>query len=130
MIKARLLSSLQTGNITITDAAWNKISNILKKTGGISFVFSAKGGGCNGFNYDFRSIDVNEYQQIINNSGKIKPTILAKNTSQIIIDPLSEFLLFDTKIDYYEDIYENKFLFKRNKYNISSCGCGTSFNIK
>ncbi len=130
MSRIRLLSSFSSGNISITDAAWKKISYILKKTEGISFIFSAKGGGCNGFNYDFRSIDIDEYNKIINKSDKIKPTIMKNNESQIIIDPLSEFLLFDTEIDYYEDIYENKFLFKRNKSNISSCGCGTSFNIK
>ncbi len=130
MLIKRFINQISNQNINITESAWNKISNILKQTQGCSFIFSAKGGGCNGFNYDFRSINKDEFEKIIFDSGKIKPTILENNKSKIIIDPLSEFLLVNTCIDYYEDIYESKFLFKRDKTSVTSCGCGTSFSIK
>lgn len=130
MFVKRFINTISNHNIKITESAWNKISKILKKTEGNSFIFSAKGGGCNGFNYDFRSINDEEFNKIIFDSGKIKPTILENNNSKIIIDPLSEFLLINTCIDYYENIYESKFIFKRDKSMVTSCGCGTSFSIK
>ena len=132
MFKKRFLSKFHSGNsnVIITDLAWKKISTILNKTKEFSFFFSAKGGGCNGFNYDFRTINKSEFNKIKNNSNKLKITILEKNNYKILIDPLAEFLLLNTTIDYYEDLYENKFIFKRDKSTVTSCGCGTSFSMK
>ena len=42
--------------IIITENAWNKIININKKViVNNGFLFSAKTGGCNGFNYNFNN---------------------------------------------------------------------------
>lgn len=126
----RLLSTKSNLSIQITDSAWNRISSILEQTKGASFIFSAKGGGCGGYNYEFRSVDQDEFDTLKNYSKKIKPIILKKDNSKVIIDPVSEFLLSGTIIDYFESIYEKKFVFNRDKQIASSCGCGTSFNLK
>ena len=77
-----------------------------------------------------------EYENIHNTYFvKIKPTIIKKDNTEILIDPMSEFLLLGTTIDYiYEDysngIFENKFIFIPDKTFASSCGCGISFTPK
>ena len=61
--------------------------------------------------------------------------MIEKDNTKIFIDPMSEFLIFGTTLDYiYEDfekgIYENKFVFIPNKEKTISCGCGISFTPK
>lgn len=121
-------------NIIITNNAWKKISDISKTQNNNKFLLSASSGGCNGFNYNFKTIDYNEYINIINNN-KLKTTIIKNNNNNILIDPKSEFVLFGTKIDYiFENysngLFENKFIFIPNKNFANSCGCGTSFSLK
>ena len=93
-------------------------------------MFSAEGGGCNGFNYKLNSIEDKTYNKLI--ESKLPPTILTNNNISVIIDPMSEMYLIGTKIDYiFEDfnkgIFENKFVFTPDKEIASSCGCGVSF---
>ena len=137
----RLLSTIKKFPIIITDNAWNKIINISKTQKLKYFLFSAKSGGCNGFNYKFNSINTKEYNNIYNTNltkshlNNIKPTIIQKNNITILIDPVSEFLLLGTIIDYINEdysnnIFENKFVFIPDKNITSSCGCGISFTPK
>lgn len=114
-------------SIKITKSAWNKIGNILHKTNKSSFLFSASGGGCNGYNYIFKAIDNDNFKSILDDA-KIKPTVIENNNHRVLIDPLSEFLLIGTTIDFEETIYESKFKFFPNKNLSYSCGCGTSFS--
>lgn len=135
MIK-RLFSTVNNQSITITKNAWKKITEINKKQKDFCFLFSATSGGCNGFNYNFNLINETEYNDIVKtNCGKIKPTILTKDDTQILVDPISEFLLLGTTIDfvkedYSKNIFESKFVFKPNKEITASCGCGVSFTPK
>ena len=134
MIK-RMLSSTINSSIIISQNDWNKIFEINTTHKG-NFLFSATGGGCNGFNYKLNIIDDNEYEQIISErKTKIKPTIIQNKNSIVLVDPLSEFLLLGTTIDYINEdyskgIYENKFIFIPDKNFASTCGCGTSFTPK
>tara|TARA_B100001142_G_C14076900_1_gene555828 strand:- start:194 stop:574 length:381 start_codon:yes stop_codon:yes gene_type:complete len=121
-------------DIIVTQNAWKKIFEISKKNNINNFLLSANSGGCNGFNYDFKTIDLNKYKDIINNN-KFKTTIIKKENKNILIDPKSEYLLCGTKIDYIfenysKGLFENKFVFIPNKSFATSCGCGTSFSIK
>tara|TARA_Y100000389_G_scaffold192867_1_gene220868 strand:+ start:301 stop:708 length:408 start_codon:yes stop_codon:yes gene_type:complete len=115
--------------VNITKPAWNKIGQVLNKTNKCSFLFSATGGGCNGYNYNFKVIEEDKFNSIINQT-KIKPTLIENNGNKVLIDPLSEFLLTGTTIDFEETIYESKFNFITNKDTAYSCGCGTSFTLK
>ena len=131
----RLLSNVSKNinPITITDNAWKKIMEISYKQKNNKFLFSAKSGGCNGFNYKFNIINDDELEKI--NTTKIKAQMIEKDNTKIFIDPMSEFLIFGTTLDYiYEDfekgIYENKFVFIPNKEKTISCGCGISFTPK
>ena len=68
-------------------------------------------------------------------TGKNPITILEKGDSRIIVDPLSEFLVIGTQIDYIKEdytngIYESKFIFNPDKKLVNTCGCGISFSFK
>ena len=132
MIK-RFYSTIMKTPIIITSNAWNKMNEISNKQDIKTFIFKATSGGCNGFNYKLELINNINYEKIIHTqSTNIKPTILSNNNVKLLIDPISEFLLFGTTIDYIKEdysngIFENKFLFIPDKSLASSCGCGISF---
>ena len=136
MLIKRFFSITTNQSITVTSNAWKKIKEITNKQKEFCFLFSAKSGGCNGFNYNFNLIDETEYNKIIQEEcTPIKPTILTKNRTKILVDPISEFLLLGTTIDFIKEDYENnifesKFVFKPNKDISASCGCGISFTPK
>mgnify|MGYP001198719459 CR=1 FL=1 len=120
--------------IIITENAWNKIISINKKViVNNGFLFSAKTGGCNGFNYNFNMLKNDEFNEI--HKGKLKPNYIEKYNIKVYIDPSSEFYLLGTKIDYVNEdieknIFENKFTFTPEKNKASTCGCGVSFSPK
>ena len=136
MMMKRFFSMSAPQAITITINAWNKIKEITNKQQEFCFLFSAKSGGCNGFNYNFNLIDEMEFTKIVEeNSGRIKPTILTNDSAKILVDPVSEFLLLGTTIDfvkedYANNIFESKFTFQPDKDISASCGCGISFTPK
>ena len=130
MIK-RLFSSTPTP-ITITNCAWDKITEILAQKNMSCFIFSAVSGGCNGFNYNLKLLDETKYLQMYTKKRKIPLSILEKNTAKVVIDPMSEMFLLGTIIDYVKEdydkgLFENKFIFTPDKELASSCGCGISF---
>ena len=129
----RFISNINKFPIIVTKNAWYKMTEIIKNKKGTSFLFAAKGGGCNGFNYDLKLLYKDEYDVLVND--KIKPTIMTFDKSKILIDPLSEMILLGTTIDYISEdydknIFENKFVFITDKNLASSCGCGISFTPK
>ena len=135
MIK-RIFSTINNSSIIVTNTAWNQIIKISKTQKTKSFLFSATSGGCSGFNYKLNLLTDEEYENIYNTHvGKIKPTIIKRDSTKILIEPMSEFLLLGTTIDYiHEDysngVFENKFVFIPDKTLASSCGCGISFTPK
>lgn len=137
MIKRLFSNVTQHFPITITDNAWSKIAKILTKKTNNYFLFSAVGGGCNGFNYNLKLIDEEKYDKLYNSntSSKIKPSMVENENNKIIIDPMSEMFLVGTTIDYIAEnydkgIFENKFVFIPDKNLASTCGCGISFTPK
>ena len=128
-------SNIKLTPITVTDNAWNKIRNILEtQTDNWGFLFSAKGGGCGGFNYCFNPINREKYNKIFDKS-KIKPSVILDDTCKVMIDPYSEMFLLGTTIDYVKEdynknIFESKFIFVPNKELATTCGCGVSFSPK
>tara|TARA_B100000963_G_C22628669_1_gene673739 strand:+ start:2314 stop:2694 length:381 start_codon:yes stop_codon:yes gene_type:complete len=120
--------------ILITQKAWDKIFKINKLSiNHFGFLFSAKSGGCNGFNYNLSILKEKEYVEI--HKGKIKPNYVENSNIKVFIDPMSEFYLVNTTIDYVSEdlsknIFENKFTFTPDKNKASTCGCGVSFSPK
>tara|TARA_B110000967_G_C18787637_1_gene511636 strand:+ start:198 stop:581 length:384 start_codon:yes stop_codon:yes gene_type:complete len=124
----KLFSSITKFPIIVTNNAWNKMEDILKIKKYKGFIFSATSGGCNGFNYNLKVLDINKDKY--NTYTTIK-----NNNVNILIEPISEIYLIGTTIDYVSEdfknnIFENKFIFIPNKNIATSCGCGVSFNPK
>ena len=128
----KLLSTVAKSPINITDTAWKKIVDILTKSNAQGMVFSATGGGCNGFYYNFEIMSKSDVDL---SKSKIKITYVEKEQSKVYIDPSSEMLLLGTTIDYIEEdynkgVYESKFVYKADNNIATSCGCGVSFSPK
>jgi iron-sulfur cluster assembly accessory protein len=133
----RMFSTITKPPIIVTNKAWDKIIKICNKQHKYRFIFSATSGGCNGYNYKLELLEDDVYEILYNKNSekKINLTTIKREKYELIIEPLSEFLLFGTTIDYIsedysKDVYENKFLFTPNKTLASSCGCGISFTPK
>jgi len=129
----RLFSSISKSPIIVTNSAWNRMTEVIKKHNATSFLFTASSGGCNGFNYELKLLDKDKYEE--NNNTKIKPIVMEQNNTKLLIDPIAEMLVFGTTIDYISEdfingTFENKFVFIPDKTFASSCGCGISFTPK
>lgn len=116
--------------ITVTHNAWDKIKDIVDSGNGLGMLFSVVGGGCNGFNYKLELMDNDNLPTNL----KIFTAINHENCN-IYIEPTSEMYLLGTTVDYHlqnykKNIYESKFVFDRDKKDVSSCGCGVSFVLK
>ena len=109
---------LSKSALSVSPAAWEKIGNVLKTQKSEAFLFSAEGGGCNGYNYSLTTLAEEEYDTW--KRKKIAPTKVEHEGSQILIDPLSEMLLLGTHIDYIKEdysnnVFESKFTFTQDK---------------
>ena len=120
-------------SIYVTQNAWLKMSRIIHSTKNkYGFLYSASSGGCNGFNFELNLLNQKIYEEI---TQKKFYTVIENDSTKLYVDPISEMYLLGTTIDYVsEDFqkgeFESKFKFEINKDNMSSCGCGISFNIK
>ena len=131
----RFMSTARTFPINVTDNAWHKMQNIIHTQNSFCFLFSATNGGCHGFNYNLNLMDKEKYNKFTKNLTT--PSLLESDqyNAKVLVDPLSEMILFGTTIDFvYEDfskgIFENKFIFKPDKELVNACGCGVSFSLK
>jgi iron-sulfur cluster assembly accessory protein len=125
MIKRAFSTLTKTAPLTVTDNAWTKMFEISKKQGISNFLFSATSGGCHGYNYELSLLNQKDLS-----IKPIKPTYVSKQNIHVVMDPLSEFLLLGTTIDYTSTAFDNKFIFIPDKELASSCGCGISFTPK
>lgn len=105
--------------VTITQSGVKQLNSIIKSYECNAVLFSVKGGGCNGFNYD------------------LKPTFQDKHAAEEFITlPQHGYKLFvcnkslmhviGTEIDWKKTIMGEAFHFN-NPMAASNCGCGTSF---
>ena len=135
MIK-RLFATNIKYPISVTPGAWSKMTSIIGTQGKdiFGFVFSASSGGCNGFNYNLKLLNNDDYNTDYHKFSK-RLSVMEENNTKLVIDPLSEMYLIGTTIDYINEdfekgVFENKFIFLADKKIATSCGCGTSFNPK
>ncbi len=106
--------------IQITKSASTKLNHIAKEHNVNSLLFYVKGGGCSGFNYKIEPF---------NEKPHILDAIIKCDNINIIICNKSLMKLIGTIIDWKKNIMGESFNFT-NPNATSSCGCGTSFNIK
>ena len=103
--------------IKLSVSAIRRFQEISKETKNNNFLFSLKGGGCNGFEYK-----IEPFKSLENSNNEIHQE---ENVNIHICDKSLMFLI-GTEIDWKKDIMGETFVFD-NPNSKSTCGCGTSF---
>lgn len=106
--------------VTITDQAKKRILEVSKKRNlnTIFFRISISGGGCQGFQYNFK------FEDEVNNDDNI----FEYDKINLLVDPTSLNILKGSRIDFVNDMMGSYFKIENPKAT-STCGCGTSFSI-
>ena len=105
--------------ITITSSALKNLKLLVLKNNVGAILFSVKGGGCNGFEYNFEPIE----------KISIEKNSITEDGLSLEVCEKSIFYLLGTVVDWKEDNMGKGFSFT-NPMAQSSCGCGTSFSPK
>ena len=104
--------------ITLSDNAANRIKEIMSndETKSLGIRVSVKSGGCAGMTY------IMEYANEINQTDEI----IEDKGVKVFIDPGAIMYLLGTEMDYKQEQFSSKFVFK-NPNETERCGCGESF---
>ena len=104
---------------TVTDAAYERLSEIIAAEGGGKHLrVAVLGGGCSGFQYKFELED----------GASDDDLVLEKDGVSVLIDPVSLPFLGGAVIDFKRELIGSRFAID-NPNAASSCGCGTSFSM-
>ncbi len=101
----------------ITEIAAKKLIETMKSSSVQYLRFGATSGGCNGLQYELTPIQKPEDEGAIVHVDKHHAVQLCSKT---------EIFIFNTRIDYSEDIMGNRFVFSNP--NTNTCGCGATFS--
>lgn len=85
----------------------------------LRFRVLVKGGGCSGFQYEFK-LDATP--------SASSDIVISNHGAEVIIDDVSMGLLAGSVLDYTEDLAHAGFEIK-NPNATASCGCGNSFSV-
>ena len=115
----RMADGNDTPPITLTDSAARRIGEILASEPGVSYLrIAVLGGGCSGFQYDYKIVGAREADDLL----------LERGNARVLIDELSQQYMPGATIDYAEELIAAAFRID-NPIAVSGCGCGTSFSL-
>jgi iron-sulfur cluster insertion protein len=105
-------------SLKISDAALGRVRALLLEEGNpaLKLRVSVEGGGCSGFQYDFR----------LDAARAADDFVLAREGIELLIDPLSMQYLEGAEVDCVEALSGAQFVV-RNPNAKATCGCGSSF---
>lgn len=122
------------------------MSDIMKKDSNpnLALRIQVESGGCHGFQYLMSLItipaeDSPERSSIISEDDTIfqftaendaDTSTISQNAARVVMDEPSLDLLKGSKVDFTMELIGSQFKIVDNPYATSSCGCGTSFDIK
>ena len=114
------VSSQESSSLVLTDAACNKIKQLLAEEDnhGLHLRVYVTGGGCSGFQYGFR-FDENVLPDDMH---------IERLGVGLLVDALSIQYLMGSTVDYTEGLDGARFVLN-NPNATSSCGCGASFSM-
>jgi iron-sulfur cluster assembly accessory protein len=112
------------------------------KNPNLALRIQVESGGCHGFQYLMSLItiparDAQEWSSVMNeddtvfqftNDGEIETKL--DEAPRVVLDEPSLDLLKGSKVDFTKELIGSQFKIVDNPYATSSCGCGTSFDIK
>ena len=101
--------------VNLTDSARRHMESLIEKQGQPIVRLQVKGGGCAGFQYEWKMTDSKEFDD---------ETIQLSN-GEFAIDSASMLYVIGTEIDYVEEVF-GSYLQVKNPNSTSSCGCGES----
>ncbi|MEW6324354.1 MAG: iron-sulfur cluster assembly accessory protein [Nitrospirota bacterium] len=112
------MADLQTGPVTLTEAAVKKVKTLLAQQPEGAFLrVSVRGGGCSGLSYAL------SFEQ---KQGPHDEVLDAEGV-KLLIDPKSALYLQGTVLDFVESLTGGGFKFQNPNAKMS-CGCGESFS--
>jgi len=103
---------------TVTDRAFERLSEIGAADAGKVLRVAVEGGGCSGFQYEIGLDDATQDDDLI----------LEGAGERVVIDSVSLPFLANATIDFEEELIGARFIIE-NPNATASCGCGTSFSI-
>lgn len=119
--KEGVVSSQQQpkGIFSLSEAAALRITQLLESEPvGSFFRVAVLGGGCSGFQYDFR----------IDKDRQDDDLVFVSHDVEVVVDEMSLELIDQAELDYVQDLMGSYFAVT-NPNATASCGCGTSFSI-
>ncbi|KAL7945787.1 hypothetical protein V8C42DRAFT_321574 [Trichoderma barbatum] len=131
--------------LEITSRAAQRLSEIMvkDKNPNLALRIRVESGGCHGFQYLMSLItmptgEASEASTVISEDDSIFQYVPDEANSatppadspKIILDEPSLELLTGSKVDFTKELIGSQFKIVDNPYATSSCGCGTSFDIK
>ncbi|KAG8676660.1 [4Fe-4S] proteins maturation [Fusarium poae] len=131
--------------LEITDRAAKRLNKIMEKDGNpnLALRIQVESGGCHGFQYLMSLVtlpakDAAEWSSVVNEDDTIfqyipdnaDPATASEDGPKIILDEPSLDLLKGSKVDFTMELIGSQFKITDNPLATSSCGCGTSFDIK
>lgn len=103
--------------VILTDAARERISDIVRQEGAPHLRVFVQGGGCAGFSYGFMLEDGIQDDDLI----------ISEANFNVLVDPFSAPLLEGATVDWEDGLQGSRFVI-RNPKAVSTCGCGSSFS--
>ncbi|UKZ79421.1 hypothetical protein TrVFT333_007174 [Trichoderma virens FT-333] len=131
--------------LEITSRAAKRLSDIMTKdkNPNLALRIRVESGGCHGFQYLMSLVtmpteEAREASTVISEDDSIFQYVPDEANSatppadspKIILDEPSLELLTGSKVDFTQELIGSQFKIVDNPYATSSCGCGTSFDIK
>ncbi|KAF2135933.1 uncharacterized protein K452DRAFT_238426 [Aplosporella prunicola CBS 121167] len=113
-------------NIEITPRAAHRIKQIMKNDANPDLLLriTVESGGCHGFQYLMSLTTMPEISQE-------EDTVFASDGgARVVLDEPSLEILKGSKVDYTMELIGSQFKIVDNPAASSSCGCGTSFDVK
>ncbi len=104
--------------INITAAAAARIAALTGGDPAKFFRIAINGGGCSGFQYEFR----------IDAERAADDVAFAQGAATVVVDQASLGFMAGATVDFVDDLMGQAFKIK-NPLATASCGCGTSFSI-
>lgn len=110
--------------ISLTEKAAKEIKRIMEEQQGnlpdpVYLRMGIQGGGCSGFQYDFRFDDRYDPET---------DELFEQHDIKVVVDRRSLMYLKGTEVDFYEGLDRRGFVFN-NPNARRTCGCGSSFGV-